>query len=60
LTTTAFCFPLYHQTHALAEKNKELDSWVPVRDDSSHKLSDSEVAVFGSRAHLEKQALAMV
>ncbi|CAL9098161.1 unnamed protein product [Musa textilis] len=41
------------QICTLAEKVKELNP-----NDQSLKLSDIEVAAFGSRAHLEKQALA--
>lgn len=39
-----------------AENVKKADSTT----DSSLRISDVEVAVFGSRAHLEKQALATV
>ncbi|KAJ6837037.1 dolichyl-phosphate beta-glucosyltransferase-like [Iris pallida] len=46
------------QIHMLAKKNKEIKSLSGASDDSSQKLSDIEVAAFGSRAHLEKQALA--
>lgn len=42
------------QIHALAKKAKSS----PGTSSSSQNLSDVEVAVFGSRAHLEKQALA--
>ncbi|KAJ6803526.1 dolichyl-phosphate beta-glucosyltransferase-like [Iris pallida] len=45
------------QIHLLAKKNKEIKS-LAATPDLTQKLSDIEVAVFGSRAHLEKQALA--
>ncbi|KAG1365779.1 dolichyl-phosphate beta-glucosyltransferase [Cocos nucifera] len=46
------------QIHALAKMNKELNSSAATPNGLSLKLSDIEVAAFGSRAHLEKQALA--
>ncbi|XP_042455804.1 dolichyl-phosphate beta-glucosyltransferase-like [Zingiber officinale] len=44
---------LESQIHALADKVKELNP-----SNQSLRLSEIEVAAFGSRAHLEKQALA--
>ncbi|XP_008776809.1 dolichyl-phosphate beta-glucosyltransferase-like isoform X2 [Phoenix dactylifera] len=46
------------QICALTKKNKELNSSAAMPNGLSLKLSDIEVAAFGSRAHLEKQALA--
>ncbi|ONK76921.1 uncharacterized protein A4U43_C02F1270 [Asparagus officinalis] len=49
---------LESQIHALAQKKEKLSSQATTPIDSRHKLSDMEIAVFGSRAHLEKEALA--
>jgi dolichyl-phosphate beta-glucosyltransferase len=43
------------QVHALAQKVKSTSG---TSSSSPQKASDVEIAVFGSRAHLEKQALA--
>lgn len=43
------------QIRALTDKMKELNP-----SNQSLRLSEMEVAAFGSRAHLEKQALATV
>lgn len=49
---------LEREIHALAEKSKEFSSQAVSLNHSSKNLSNLEVAVFGSRAHLEKQAIA--
>jgi hypothetical protein len=49
-------FVINCQIQMFAENVKKADS----RTDSSLRMSDIEIAVFGSRAHLEKQALATV
>lgn len=49
---------LESQIHALAKKDQKHYSPDAGSDDAVHKLSDIEVAAFGSRSHLEKQALA--
>ena len=47
----------FSYVHALANKVK---SSLGASTNSSQKLYGAEIAVFGSRAHLEKQALAIV
>ncbi|XP_072967839.1 uncharacterized protein [Typha angustifolia] len=49
---------LESQIQALAKKVKKPDSMAAAPSDLSLKFSDIEIAAFGSRAHLEKQALA--
>lgn len=39
---------------------KKAESSLAPSNSPSQRLSDAEIAVFGSRAHLEKQALATV